>query len=59
MLKATVRPVAVRRYDEANVCDTIRVVGYRAECACGWRSTTQTTMREARARLRAHRRTHP
>lgn len=59
MLKGTVRPVAIRRYDADLHCDVIRVVSYRAECACRWRSSAKVTMREARDALREHRETHP
>src|SRR5215831_6598074 len=49
-----VKPVKVRLHDPQLRCEVSRVVGYRAECECGWKSATCETFALARETWRAH-----
>jgi hypothetical protein len=52
---ATIYPVKVRHYEADWHCDVQAVVGYRAACHCGWRSSTFASVQIARTALRNHR----
>ena len=50
-------PVRIRSRHELLGVDAVRVVGYRAECDCGWRSPVKASVRGARDSF--DRSTHP
>jgi hypothetical protein len=51
---AIAHPFKIRRPSLLLGCDAVKVVGYRAECACGWRGPVRDKMRQARADTRDH-----
>jgi hypothetical protein len=51
----TVRPIRIRGFDPSMRCDTRKVVAYRVECPCGYRSRSVGTVGEARVFATAHR----
>lgn len=52
--KITTKPVRVHSFDKALVCDTVRIVGFRAACTCGERGPVRRSVREAREAFRDH-----
>jgi hypothetical protein len=52
---ARIKPVKIHIYSRELHVDVLRVVGYRAECECGWSSGTLSSVALARINLAEHR----
>jgi len=53
--RARITPVKVREYDVALYCVAQRVVGYKVECPCGYKSNLRPTVGSGRIALKQHR----
>jgi len=53
--RVKVEPVKLRGFSDLTGCDTLRVIGYRPTCSCGYRGRVAKTVQIARARLHDHR----
>jgi hypothetical protein len=51
-----IRPLRLRGFDALNDCETVRVIGYRAVCSCGWKGKSARTVDAARNSARSHHR---
>lgn len=54
--RVTVKPVRVYSYNAELACHSVRAVGYRATCSCGWRGQVRASVRVARVLGRKHKR---
>jgi hypothetical protein len=52
--RSRVTPIKLRIFEEEGGLTTLRIVGYRADCSCGWRGTGWHSWREASAERRYH-----
>ena len=52
--RVKITPVRVHSYNGELRCDSVRVVGYRARCECGWQSPVRATVNAARHERKAH-----
>lgn len=49
-------PVRFRYWNDLARAETLRTVGYRASCGCGWSGKVQESWEDARADAQAHQR---
>ena len=52
--RVSVKPVRVYSYNAELACHSVRTVGYRAHCSCGWRGQVRASVRVARMLGREH-----
>lgn len=53
--RVTVRPLRVYAWNDELECQTVRIVGYRAACSCGYRGRVVPTISSARPDVLRHR----
>lgn len=56
--RAEIRPIRVATFDNAMQVLSLRGVGHRAGCSCGWRGPQRRTLAAARSDRREHEQDH-